>query len=335
MDVILNYKSYYEAFKLGVVDSGYTAVAKLLFFPLFDPHTLLNDEGVPFEADPTNSSHWAHGYIPIHINIRTEASTDATLQKYIEYFRYTVIPKKLSDATKDEMLDAMVELVNGCDLRPNKKKQFLKYYYADEIAAFLARVFQRALQGNNHVASSNAKISAADENVEAMNEFNELVIKKKPELYFPHNIRKHELFVNQLYAAYAQKTGRKVSKRNDVARVGYEEHFDTQRKWYYYAETIRREIRDSRKRKEEDGFKTLKDEVEAGIYHETHIKKYNDPVERINEVTERARDVDVSLSTQHLLNNWIGPAEKMGVCHMLVNEDRLYWVEENENEQSV
>ena len=89
MDVILNYKSYYEEFKLGVVDSDYTVVAKLLIFPLFDPHTLLNDEGVPFEADPTNLSHWAHGCIPIHINIRTEASTDVALQKYIEYFRDT------------------------------------------------------------------------------------------------------------------------------------------------------------------------------------------------------------------------------------------------------
>ena len=32
---ILNYKSYFEAFRQGVVDDGYTAVARLLFKPLY------------------------------------------------------------------------------------------------------------------------------------------------------------------------------------------------------------------------------------------------------------------------------------------------------------
>ncbi|MBP3805703.1 MAG: hypothetical protein J6I76_17750 [Oribacterium sp.] len=334
MEIILNYKSYYEAFVLGVVDSGYTAVAKLLFFPLFKPHTVVNDDGVPFEAESTIAARWAHGYIPIHENIRKAAAKNESLKLYIDYFKNTIVPKELSEATTDEMLDAMVELVNNCDLRPNKKKQFLKYYNDGEIGEFLARVFQRALLGNNHVASANTGISAADDNSDAMREFDELVIKKKPELFFPHNIRKNETFVNQLYAAYEKKTGRKVRKRNDVSRVGYEEHFDTQRKWYYYAETIHREIRDSMKRKEEDCFKNLKNEVEAGIYHVSH-KPYDDPVDRIDKVTERACDVNVSPSTQQELFNWIGPPELMGVCHMLVNDERLKWVEDDENAQSV
>jgi len=85
----------------------------------------------------------------------------------------------------------------------------------------------------------------------------------------------------------------------------------------------------------EDGdcFKDLKNEVEAGIYHASH-KTYADPVERIDKVTERACDVNVSPNTQRELYNWIGPPELMGVCHMLVNDERLKWVEE-ENAQSV
>ena len=70
MEILLNNKSYYEAFMLGVVDSGYTAIAKLLFFPLFKPHTIVNDDGVPFEAESTIAACLAHGYIPIHENIK-------------------------------------------------------------------------------------------------------------------------------------------------------------------------------------------------------------------------------------------------------------------------
>ena len=334
MEIILNYKSYYEAFMLGVLDSGYTAVSKLLFTPLFAPHTIVNDEGVPFEADDsTYAARWAHGYIPIHKNIKKAADKKETLEMYVDYFTNTIVPNELSETTMDEMLEAMVDLVNNCNLPPNKKKQFLKYYNNGEIGEFLARIFQRALLGENHVASEKDKISAADSNVEAMNEFAELVVKKKPELFFPHNIRDHEIYVNQLYAAYEKKTGKKVRKRNDVSRAGYTEHFDTQRKWYYYAETIRREIRDSMKIEDGDCFKDLKNEVEAGIYHASH-KTYADPVERIDKVTERACDVNVSPNTQRELYNWIGPPELMGVCHMLVNDERLKWVED-ENAQSV
>ena len=39
MKVILNYKSFYDAFKLGMVDDGFTPVAKILFHPLFSSHT--------------------------------------------------------------------------------------------------------------------------------------------------------------------------------------------------------------------------------------------------------------------------------------------------------
>ena len=51
MPRILNYKSYYEAFKLGVVDDGFTPVARLLFFPLFDPLgeiVLCDENDVPY-----------------------------------------------------------------------------------------------------------------------------------------------------------------------------------------------------------------------------------------------------------------------------------------------
>ena len=40
MKVILNYKSFYDAFKLGMVDDGFTPVAKILFHPLFSSHTI-------------------------------------------------------------------------------------------------------------------------------------------------------------------------------------------------------------------------------------------------------------------------------------------------------
>ena len=75
MPRILNYKSYYEAFKLGVVDDGFTPVARLLFFPLFDPKgsiVLCDENDVPYEANNKNSSAWGNGTEPIPQKIQIE-----------------------------------------------------------------------------------------------------------------------------------------------------------------------------------------------------------------------------------------------------------------------
>ena len=53
-------------------------------------------------------------------------------------------------------------------------------------------------------------------------------------------------------------------------------------------------------------------------------------------ITEKAEKVILSQKTQDDLYGWIGPGEKMGVCHMLVNENRLKWVEvKSDEEQSI
>lgn len=61
MPRILNYKSYYEAFRLGVIDDGFTPVGRLLFFPLFDPDgeiVLCDETGVLYEVNNKNASTW-------------------------------------------------------------------------------------------------------------------------------------------------------------------------------------------------------------------------------------------------------------------------------------
>lgn len=103
MQIILNYKSYYEAFKIGVIDNGFTAVARVLFYPIFKNHTVCDENGTPYEADNTYSSRWGNGQIPIQIEIQQAASDNAMLQAMIEHFNNKVVPYELSDALKDEM----------------------------------------------------------------------------------------------------------------------------------------------------------------------------------------------------------------------------------------
>lgn len=70
MQVILNYKSYFEAFRLGVVNNGFKPVAEVLFHPLFRSHTLLDAKLVPYEVNSQNASRWGNGQDPIQKEIQ-------------------------------------------------------------------------------------------------------------------------------------------------------------------------------------------------------------------------------------------------------------------------
>jgi hypothetical protein len=40
----------------------------------------------------------------------------------------------------------------------------------------------------------------------------------------------------------------------------------------------------------------------------------------------KAPKVLISTAVDKATFNWIGPGEKKGVCHMLVNDERMKWV---------
>ena len=331
LKIILNYKSYYEAFKLGVTDNGFTDVARLLFYPIFEEKTILDENLNPYDVDNVNASAWGNGYKTIPKEIQAAVGKNEMLTKIIAYFNSSVVPL-LSDAITDEMYDAMKELIENCDLRDSKKQQLMKYYDDGKYGEFLGRVFQRALLGNNKVSSPQRKKSASDAKSESIDEFNKLIRvgMKKPTTVVPDEIQPDELgYVTALYDAYEDAHSIHINVPTDLDSIGCREHFDRQRKNYYLAETINRKTRDSVEKEESGLFDTLKEEVESGIYEISH-KTYSNGLEKANTVLDRAGTISLSVNTQNSFFNWIGPGEKKGVCHMLVNDERLEWVDKDE-----
>lgn len=331
MPRILNYKSYYEAFKLGVVDDGFTPVARLLFFPLFDPQgsiVLCDENDVPYEANNKNSSAWGNGTEPIPQRIQIEIGKNETLDILIKHFTSKDFKAAISDAKEDEMYEAMVALVKECDnITDSKRKALLKYYKGLGSYEFLARVFQRAVLGNNKVTSSKKRKKAADKDADSVVEFDKLVRRKKPKAKVPKRVQQPEIkYVMQLYAAYSEATGKPITKASDLDAVDYREDFEHHRKNYYMAELVCRETRDSVRPDEASPIEELKDEIEEGVY-ETRRKPYDDALQKVDAVMEQASKVPISSWVDDATFRWIGPAEKKGVCHILVNDERFKWVE--------
>lgn len=165
--------------------------------------------------------------------------------------------------------------------------------------------------------------------------FKELIKKnhRKPEsIVPPQEIENHEMvYVQELYKAYHQVSGEYYVRPEDLNnQPRFRRDFDRQRKDYYRAETIHRELRDTIRLDESEGFDLLKDEMFDGVIT-TRDKAYDNGFLRLTAVMEHATGLPLSNNLQDRLLDWVGPGEKKGICHMLVNDKRLNWVEDEEN----
>lgn len=155
---------------------------------------------------------------------------------------------------------------------------------------------------------------------------------KKPDrLPVPIKIASVETtYVTATCAAYASAEGVPTYTRTDVERnKRYREDLAYHRKCFYATETIRRSLQDALLPIEYKEFEEFKDEIEEGIFP-VYNPPYTNGYKRLMAVAAQASNLHVNRSLIAMLPGWIGAAEKVGMCHMLVNDGRLEWVHEDD-----
>lgn len=139
----------------------------------------------------------------------------------------------------------------------------------------------------------------------------------------PHEHR----YVNALCEAYADALERSAVCPDDIPTLPkkFSVSFSSQRKAYYAAESVRRSVRDVI----DDGdhqFELLEDEAYVGI-EETYWSDYKNGFERLNAVLGKITSVALNKSALLHITNLIGTLEKKGICHILVNNEKIdSWV---------
>lgn len=139
----------------------------------------------------------------------------------------------------------------------------------------------------------------------------------------PHEHR----YVNALCEAYADALERSSVSPDEIPTLPkrYSTSFSSQRKAYYAAESVRRSVRDVI----DDGehqFELLEDEAYAGI-EEVYWSAYKNGFERLNAVLSQVASTALNKSALVHITNLIGTLEKKGICHILVNNERIgSWV---------
>jgi hypothetical protein len=125
-------------------------------------------------------------------------------------------------------------------------------------------------------------------------------------------------YATQLLGAYGEHTGTIVTDPLALSVPKLKDHFRRQREAFYEAESLRVFARDS---VPPGTFESLLDDIHDGVV-DTHDANHADGYEKVCAVTKAARDMQI---TANALITCTNPKDRDGICHQLVNEDRLRW----------
>lgn len=154
---------------------------------------------------------------------------------------------------------------------------------------------------------------------------------KKPDpLPVPVRIEDEEMnYVQALLDAYGDAEGTERFTRNTLNNFPrYKKDFSYERMCYYAAETIRRSLQDAVLPLEYKEFDKTKEEIKTAITPEL-LSPYDNGFQRLLAVVKEARNYLITGSVLGKID-WIGAAEKVGMCHMLANGKEVSWVDDDD-----
>lgn len=328
---VYNYASFAKVISEGIIKPNMTKVAKILFTPIIDLGKCVNRNGEPYCIDNKAASLWSKQEADIPKNLKKAADDRHVFNGIGKYFSDEILDKVLIGVKVDEVISDLIDLIKDSDLPVTQKKDLKKLYEDSDLGGFLGRAFLFAILQDNTKKDILRKVpetTVSDINDE-VEVFNRLIkkIKKPAPLSPPSTIAADEMkYVTELFHVYQEKTGVKCECVEDLDSCPkMKRNFNRQRKNFYLAETIRRGLRDTVSPQENENFDTVKEEMYEGVVT-TEEKDYECGFDRMTAVMEHATVVELSSNLKLLTLNWIGPGEKKGICHMLVNDEKLSWM---------
>ena len=312
---ILNYSSYVHKMEVGLRRNGMHPMAVLLLTSITKYPSVKNRWGKPYKISRTEARDWYHGAQSIPQGIKDGADNSAVVRGIEQYFEDNVVPEIYSDKEQD-VLDGILELVHDDKgIQKTTRKKLEKLYADGEIA----------------VRKKKSKPLAETDDIEEFENLMKQRYKKPDPMTPPKELAEHELtYATELLAAYADAAKVPEMAREDLQAPGnarFSRDFDRQRRFYYMAETILEASKDMLKLKESECFDKAKGEVYDYII-QTCDSPYDDGYKRLCAVIQRAGGTPLSKAIDDMLLNWMGPGEKQGVCHMLVNDKQIRWVDD-------
>jgi len=130
-------------------------------------------------------------------------------------------------------------------------------------------------------------------------------------------------YIDQLVKSYNSNSTTNDFNVNDIPSTPYKGHFNDARRSFYKAEELRMLSRDNLP----DGiFKNLKENIYDGVSSKSR-EKFDNGYKKVLAIESEAGKIPIESNP---LKDACQTIDKKGLCHHLVNDEKLTWVEEYE-----
>lgn len=147
----------------------------------------------------------------------------------------------------------------------------------------------------------------------------------RPALIPPPHVNQPEesRYIRKILDAYGEHSGERFEDSNFLeSHELYKRDYERQRFRFYHAEALRNFARDT---VPEGTFESLQNELFNGVI-DTCEDDHDNGFKRMKAVTKQATQIEL---TSNPLVTAVKVEDRQGICHQLANEDRLTWVNEN------
>ena len=295
----------------------------LLDFITLDPN-VKNKEGKQYNITSKVIRPWWNGAADIPANIKRAVDYSSVLLNAGNHFTDNVIPELLSTQKERSTYEEVFDLVNCTEIPEDIKTEIIQYYNDEDWGNFLGHSFLAAISQSNVPPDNDTVIARVKKFHELLAGFEKPII-----LEVPENLEEHEMtYVQELLKAYADSENVNIIRKDELEQYPqYKKDFERRRKDYYAAESIRQSARDilSLDEKEDKGFDALKEETFEGIV-DVCENDFVNGFTRLKAVMNHVTTIRLSRSVLSLMG-WVGSSEAKGICHMLVNDEKIRWVD--------
>ncbi len=293
----------------------------LLFSEVIDRYGLKNKSGEPYYFSKTKVSQIVNrqdnlGNLPSSI---VEAFSRENFRNVcIPYFRTDVLPFITMEKRKI-LADALFVLIDNDNEIVESERGVLKDFCEkaqnnlDCFAAFLVEVFVYVGQRNNSYGMTESQRKKAMEC-------------PIPIPHVPEELDSRELpYISAIIEAISDKEHDEYTYERAMSNKEYAGRVKRYREDFFKAEALRRNCRDVFP-KNKTPFDAFEIEIYEGVIDEWE-REHRDGLDCLASVLRTAGVIQTGRTDLERNTKWVGPAEKKGTCHILVNEEKIKgWV---------
>ncbi len=330
-----NFAAYAKAIHAGAPSLDPTNTVKKILDSIVMQDGVFNEKGSLYNITSKEALAWWNEKANIPPKI-IDATKDGKIVRGVhKYFENTIYQETILPQREANTFSLIKHAIDNDDSIPYETlEEWQELLDNNQKAQYLAETFLYAISSSNDRNKENKtrKIKSSEIR-EDVDDFQRTLGKlpKPTQIDPPENLADHEMvYVSQLCAAYSDDAGEKITREELPAHPEYNKHFQRQRKDYYRAESVRQASRDLFSAEETDPFEDLKDETYSMIEETIEEVESEPALKKVKKVIDVAGKAPINRSLLAHIPRWIGAEEKKGTCHMLVNEERIKWVDDDE-----